>query len=196
MNKQHPSTYASDLQQERLVKLCNEILNVVEDALLTASTDNDTPWTRGTLVYGRVQGFCQNLYKSQNMPWAKLVNSTMDFTLQIGSTYIQFVMDDPFAPKKAHRLKANNVEQMNLGLNTALEVVTWRLFVDKYTENDMDGIKAYLVGFDCNQNTVCIWNHEQTIPVPIQTTEKPAEVIIEDPQLQRRNSKTKSLDKK
>lgn len=196
MNKQHPSTYAPDLQQERLVKLCNEVLKVVEEALLTASTDNDTPWTRGTLVYGRLQGFCQNLPKTQTMPWLQLVKNTMDFTLKIGETYIQFVTDDPFAPKKTHRIKSNNLEQMNLELKTDLEVVTWRLFVDRYVESEMNGVKAYLVGFDINQNQVCIWHHEQTVSIPVNTTEKPTEVVIEDPQLQRRSDKTKHLEKK
>ncbi|MBJ6610545.1 MAG: hypothetical protein JG718_09325 [Candidatus Thiothrix moscowensis] len=187
----HPSEHSSDLKQEYLEELCNEILSVVEQALVTAGTEHDTAWTRGTLAYGRVQGFFQQLQKSQRKPWVTLANKTMDFTFKIGSTNIQFVMDDPFAPKKPHRLKANSVEQMSLELESEPNVVAWRLFVDRNYDAEFLDLNAFLVGFDINQNPVCIWRHDEIATVPMKTSERPAEVVIEDAPLQRRISKNK-----
>ncbi|MBU0654044.1 MAG: hypothetical protein KJ914_02810 [Gammaproteobacteria bacterium] len=191
---QHPSEYAPDLKQEYLVELCNEILNVVEQALVTAGTEHDTAWTRGTLAYGRVQGFFQKLQKSHSKPWVTLANKTMDFTFKVGNTYVQFVMDDPFAPKKIHRLKANSIEQMSLELEPEPDVVAWRLFVDRNYDDEFLGLNAVLVGFDINQNPVCIWRHDEVASIPMKTGDKPAEVFIEDAPLQRRTSQSKPAD--
>ncbi len=191
-SSKHPSDYSTDLKQEYLEELCNELLNVVEQALITAGSDLDTAWTRGTLAYGRVHGYFQKLQRDQSKPWLTLANKTLDFTFKIVGTPIQFVTDDPFEPKKAHRLKANLLEQMNLELEPEQEVVAWRLFVDRNYDEEFLSLNAYLVGFDINQNHVCTWRHDEIASIPVGTSEKPAEVIIEDAPLQRRTSKSKS----
>ncbi|HPQ95629.1 MAG: hypothetical protein KDI44_05630 [Thiothrix sp.] len=187
----HPSDYAPDLKQEYLHELCNEILDVVKQALMAAGTDHDTAWTRGTLAYGRVQGFFQSLQKSRRKPWITLANKTMDFTFRIGSTCVQFVMDDPFAPRKTHRLKTNaleqlQLEQLQLALGPEPEVAAWRLFVDRDQEEELPGLNAFLVGFDNNLSPVCVWHHDDTAAVPVQTGRRAATVVIPATPVQRR----------
>jgi hypothetical protein len=188
----HPSFYDPELSQERLVELCNDILDVVTGAREITNTDYDTPWTKGTLVYGRVQGFFKHSNKLQSKPWLRLANDTMDFTFKIGSTLIQFMTDDPYAPKKMHRLKANSIEQMSLDFSSNQQlsqpVIVWRLFVDNLQNDDLIGLNAVLVGFDDSQTPVCVWRYKDVASIPVTTVEKPAAVEIDDPDVVRRDT--------
>lgn len=185
---QHPSHFAPELLPEYLDLVCQEVISVAYQALADASTPNDTAYTRATLLYGRLQGLCKALGADVTLPWLELRNGTMDFTISINGVLLQIVTDDPDAPKKLHRLKANLVELHQLSLFEASpEVSTWRLFVDGNNDLEFPEFKATIVGFDINQNILCHWAHEYKASVPVRTSDLPAQVEIEEPLVVRRN---------
>lgn len=185
---QHPSHFAPELLPEYLDLVCQEVISVAYQALADASTPHDTAYTRATLLYGRLQGLCKALGADVTLPWLELRNGTMDFTISINGVLLQIVTDDPDAPKKTHRLKANLVEQHQLSLfEAAPGVSTWRLFVDGNNDLEFPEFKATIVGFDSNRIPVCQWTHEYKPTVPVRTSDLPAQVEIEEPLMVRRN---------
>ncbi|WP_421560668.1 hypothetical protein [Pseudomonas sivasensis] len=185
---QHPSHFAPELLPEYLDLVCQEVISVAYQALADASTPHDTAYTRATLLYGRLQGLCKALGADLTLPWLELRNGTMDFTISINGVLLQIVTDDPDAPKKLHRLKANLVELHQLSLFEASpDVSTWRLFVDGNNDLEFPEFKATIVGFDFNKNILCQWTHEYKASVPVRTSDLPAQVEIEEPLVVRRN---------
>lgn len=185
---QHPSHFATELLPEYLDLICQEVISAAYQALADASTPYDTAYTRATLLYGRLQGLCKALGADQTKPWLALRNGTMDFTISINGVLLQIVTDDPDAPKKLHRLKANLVELHQLSLFEACpDVSTWRLFVDSNQDLEFPEFKATIVGFDINKNVLCQWTHEYKASVPVRTSDLPAQVEIEEPLMVRRN---------
>lgn len=187
---QHPSFFAPKLHPQFLEKICQEVVSVAYGALADASTENDTAWTRGTLLYGRVHGLFKNLSRDPSLPWLTLRNSTMDYTISINDVLFQVVMDDPDAPKKSYRLLANDVELMQMSLFEANpeEIVTWRLFVDNNHNFESPKLTATVVGFDINRNVICHWSHEYKARTPVKSAHLPDAVEFEDPQPVRRNT--------
>lgn len=198
MTKQqaHPSTYSPDLKQEYLNELCYEVLNTAHNALVDSGTEYDTAWTKGTLIYGRIQGLCRILHKDKNKPWFALANKTMDYTVKILNTPIQFVIDNPNSPRKNHRLKANDIELMqfklDLSKNNEQEFLTWRLFIDRNINDEIPSLNATLVGFNINSIPVCTWHYDNTISVPIRMTERASEIEIDDVLLVRKGTQDKT----
>lgn len=185
---QHPSTFAPKLLPEYLERICQEVVTVAYGALADASTDYDTAWTRGTLLYGRVHGLFKNLSRDRSLPWLILRNSTMDYTISINDVLFQVVVDDPNAPKKAYRLQANDVEltQMSLFEANPDEIVTWRLFIDSDHNFESAKLVATVVGFDINRNVICSWTHDYKAQVPVKTAHLPPAVEFDDPEVARR----------
>jgi hypothetical protein len=189
---QHPSFFAPKLQPEYLERICQDVVSVAYGALADASTENDTTWTRGTLLYGRVHGLFKNLSRDSSVPWLTLRNSTMDYTISINDVLFQVVMDDPEAPKKSYRLQANDVEltQMSLFEANPEDIVTWRLFVDNDHNFESPKLMATVVGFDINRNAICHWSHDYKAHVPVRSAHQPQAVELEDPRPVRRNKDT------
>jgi hypothetical protein len=184
-----PSKFSLDLSEERLITLCDLALDTISDSIQDSGTEDDTAWTRGCLSYGRLQGLMFRLTKDKNYPWISLVNKTMDFTVRIGNTLIQFMIDDAFQPKKTHRLAANSLEDTQLSLllesNTSLEVVTWRLFIGIDKDSFNTEPTATIVGYDINKNSICWWSYEDSIQTPISVKNTKSVEIVE-PQLIRK----------
>ncbi|GGQ19046.1 hypothetical protein [Shewanella litoralis] len=188
----HPVDFSTDLTEERLNIVCNLCLDAIADSLIDSSSIYDTPWTKGCLAYGRLQGLVIHMAKSRDYEWIVLANKTMDFTARIGSTLVQFVVDDPYNPKKTHRLHTNSVENMQLSLDfeskARVDVATWRVFITFDKHDQQVQPSAVLVGFDFNQNPICFWNYEDTIPMPV-AAELTNVVEIPEPQLARKQNR-------
>ena len=180
---QHPSELEPKLKQEYLELVCNNVLEAAYRALEVTSTDDDTNWTMGTLPYGRVHGRFKRLHKDPTLPWLKLTNSTMDFTVSVNGVLMQVVMDDPNVRKKGHRLLSNRVEvyQASLLGPSIDKNITWRLYVDNDGNFDGPTLTASILGFDTNRNVVCQWVHDYVPLIAPRTTELPPEVEIEEP---------------
>ncbi|WP_127026155.1 hypothetical protein [Rheinheimera mangrovi] len=171
MTTTQPTDFSKDLTIDRLETLCECVLDTVRESQLDASSPNDTAWTKGCLSYGRLQGLMKRLAIDKDYPWLTLANNTMDFTAKIGSTYIQFIVDDAFSPKKTHRLKTNALENMQISLdledNNQTLAVVWRIFVGLSDAGVGVSPSATLIGFDINQNPLCIWQYETVSKVPM-----------------------------
>lgn len=178
----HPSFFSPKLQPEYLDRICQDVLAVAYGALADSSTENDTSWTRGTLLYGRVHGLFKNLSRDPSVPWLTLRNSTMDYTIGINDVLFQVVMDNPNAPKKAYRLDANEVEltQLNLFEPRDQEIVTWRLFIDNDHDEESPTLMATVMGFDFNRNVICHWSHHYKAKPPVRSTHLPEAAELED----------------
>jgi hypothetical protein len=179
--------FSQDLTNERLNILCDHILDTIHDSIADSSNEDDTAWTKGCLPYGRMQGLLKRLVTKKQYSWLTLANNTMDFTAKVGSAHIQFVIDDPYNPKKVHRLHTNSVENMQLSIaleeHETIQVVAWRLFVTIDKNNRELEPTATLVGFDLNQNELCRWEYNETIKVPVHSPLTVA-AEIEEPELQ------------
>lgn len=186
---QHPNFFAPKLQPQNLSRVCEAVISVAYEAYEAASTDFDTPYTRGTLLYGRVQGLFQALHRDINFPSVQLRNSTMDFTVSIDDVLFQVVTDNPESPKKSHRLKANELEAKQLALFAAEanEVLTWRIFVDSNHDPEFPEFRATVVGLGYHGNVLCHWQHTPQTAVPIRMLDLPAENEIEESLPHRRN---------
>jgi hypothetical protein len=179
--------FSPDLTDERLCILCDHLLDTIHNSTEDSSSVDDTPWTKGCLAYGRIQGLLKRLVSENQYVWLKLANSTMDFTAKIDSTHIQFVIDDPYNPKKSHRLQPNSVENIQLSIDLEeyeqIKVVIWRLFITIDKDNRELEPTATVVGFDSNTIELCRWEYNETIKVPVSSPLTiPAE--IEEPKLQ------------
>lgn len=185
----HPSELEPRLTAEYVDVVCNEALDAAYRAIEAASTDDDTPWTLGTLTYGRVQGRFKAMNRDPELPWFRLANNTMDYTTSVNGVLLQVVMDDPIVRKKSHRLSPNGVERFQaslLGL-ACDQNLTWRLYIDSDLNPDGRKLTATVMGFDSNLNVVCQWVHNHVPLLSVRTSELPQEVEIQDPQPQRRN---------
>lgn len=188
MNSNTLIEFSEDFTDDRLILLCDNVLDNVHDSLKDTSTLYDTAWTKGCLPYGRLQGLIIYLASNKVYDWLSLANNTMDFTAKIGKTPIQFLIDDSFSPKKKHRLHRNLVETMQLSMAleelTETKVVVWRCIVS-IDKDGMNEPKATIVGYDSNQIEVCRWSYDETVRVPMSSPLAPV-VEIEEVKLKRK----------
>lgn len=177
---QHPSDFEPRLTPEYLGIVCDNVLEAAYRALAAASTEDDTNWTVGTLVYGRVQGRFKTMHRDQTLSWFKLVNSTMDYTPSVNGVLMQVVMDDPDVRKKTHRMAANRAELFQASLlgPSSDGNITWRLYVDNDGNADNPKLSVSVLGFDTNLNLVCQWMHDHTPVASVRTIDLPMEVDI------------------
>ncbi|MGI2068622.1 hypothetical protein [Shewanella baltica] len=191
----HPVNFSADLTEERLKLLCLNCLDVVADSILDSSSIYDTQWTKGCLPYGRLQGLMYHLSLNKELPWIKLANKTMDYTISIGSTFLQFVIDDPYNPKKIHRLNSNSIEniQSSFDFEQDSNVMLWRLFIGIDKLDSQAEPTATLVGYDSNRNPVCFWSYDDAIQTPMMAEDTKV-VEIPEPILARKQNRDDSVN--
>lgn len=177
---QHPSDFEPKLTPKYLGIVCNNVLDAAYRALVAASTDDDTNWTVGTLLYGRVHGRFKTMHRDKSLAWFQLANSTMDYTPSVNGVLMQVVMDDPDVRKKAHRMAASRAElyQASLLGPSSDGNLTWRLYVDSDGNMEDPKLTVTVMGFDTNQNVVCQWEHDYTPLQSVRTIDVPVEVDI------------------
>lgn len=189
MEAKQPIDFSADLTEERLNTLCDYCLDTIADSIQDSSSKHDTAWTKGCLPYGRLHGLMIDLSKNKDLSWISLANSTMDYTVRIGSTLVQFIIDDAYNPKKIHRLNKNSVENMQFSLEleeqNEVEVVAWRVFIGIDRQDNQVEPTATLVGFNLNQNPICYWDYSDSTPPPL-STETIKTFEIPDPILARK----------
>lgn len=179
---QHPSELEPKLSRAHLDVVCNNLLDAAYKALEATSTDDDTNWTRGIFPYGRIHGRFKRLHLQGDLPWFKLVNNTLDFTVSIDGVLMQVVTDDPDTRKKGYRVEKNVVELYHdslLGPATDGNV-TWRLYVDSDRNPDGPTLIVSVLGFDTNRNVVSKWTHNYEPLVSVRVTELSPIVEIDD----------------
>lgn len=192
MVTKQPVEFSVDLTEERLNILCDKCLDTIADSIKDSSSDHDTAWTKGCLSFGRLHGLMIDLSSNKDIPWLTLVNNTMDFTVRIGRTLVQFVIDDAYNPKKTHRLNTNDLESMQFSLelerHKEVEVVIWRVFIGIDRQDHQVEPTATLVGFDLNHNPICYWNFDDNVITPV-ISEAINVVEIPEPKLVRKQNR-------
>jgi len=187
LETQHPSYFEPRLQPEYLDRFCQEVSSVAYGALEDSTTQYDTAYTRGTLLFGRLQGLSQVLGKDKSLPWLELRNATLDFTVSVNGVLFQVVTDNPQDIRKTHRIKANPLEQHQLSLfEVSPEVCTWRVYLSSNQDPEFSKIETAIVGFDANQNVVCLWKHEQRSGVSVRAMEQHPQVDVTEAQPRRK----------
>lgn len=183
---QVPEYFPDDLTCERLRIVSEKLLDVLDEAENFAQSPNATPWFKGTANYGLPQGMLKRMHEDDSYPWLTLANQTMDYTARIGNTLVQFVVDDPHSPRKVHRMKRNSVERLQFSLeleeyNKDIPLI-WRFYLNPMSNGVDYSPTVSLVGFDVNENIVCLWTHEDIISSPV-SNDIPKPVEIEEPVL-------------
>lgn len=196
---QVPEYFSDDLTCERLRIVSEKLLDVLDEAENFAQSPNATPWFKGTANYGLPQGMLKRMHEDDSYPWLTLANQTMDYTARVGNTLVQFVVDDPHSPRKVHRMKRNSVERLQFSLeleeyNKDIPLI-WRFYLNPMSNGVDYSPTVSLVGFDVNENIVCLWTHEDTISSPV-SNDIPKPVEIEEPVLSLKKSSTKKQSSK
>lgn len=183
----HPSHFEPRLLPEYVDRFCQQVLEVAYSALQDASGPYDTAYTRGTLLFGRQQGLSQMLAADKSMPWVKLHNATLDFTLSLNGVLIQTVTDNPHNIRKAYRNKPNPLEQEQLSLfERSPDVCTWRVYVSSNNDLEFPKIEVAIVGFDEHLNVVCLWKYDERSVLSVRSTEQHAAVDVPEAKVQRK----------
>lgn len=193
---QKPEFYAPDLTEERLDILSEKLLDVLHEAHQFSESPNATAWFKGTANYGLPQGMLQRMHGDKSFPWLTLANKTMDYTARVGKTLVQFVVDDPHAPRKQHRLKRSLIEQHQFSLEfeencTDLPLI-WRFYLNPNSNGVDFSPSISLVGLNSNENIVCNWEYDSVISGPV-VTNKPESIEIDEPVLVRKKNKQSKI---
>ncbi len=151
-----PWKFNSNLSEERLNLLAShlkEIFYGVESMLIT---DDDCSYGRGSLFFSRARQRFIRLGMSDELPWLKLVNSAMDFTLEIGGIPFRVFRDEHDKPAKKGFWRRNDTDR--LFASNDMEPVIFRFIVERPV-SDTDELEIYFIGFNAQQEAVCEWRY-------------------------------------
>lgn len=185
-----PDFYSKDLTQTRLRIVCENLLDAIDEAKKLTDHPLSMSWHKGTTFHAIPYGMVRHMHLDKNLDWFSLANKTMDYTARIGNTLVQFIVDDPHAPKKAHRLEKNLVERNQLSLNldpsNNQETLVWRFYLNLNSNGVDFSPSISLLGFDYNKNIVCTWEHDVETIVGATFTKVPKASEIEEPLVKRK----------
>lgn len=159
-----PSEISVSLSSDRLSVISRRILDVLDDALRTASTDLDCSYSRGTLSWARIKNALLQMAKSAEHSWLTVKHSGNDLVLGIGQESVRFFLDDHEQPKKLRVLNPTNAEakQIQLFEDDAHSEFLWRFIIEKAVTDDEDH-QVYFVGYEAHSerdgNLVAEWRY-------------------------------------
>ncbi|SEN36520.1 hypothetical protein SAMN04487857_114130 [Pseudomonas sp. ok272] len=159
-----PSEISVSLSSDRLSVISRRILDVLDDALRTASTDLDCSYSRGTLSWARIKNALLQMAKSTEHSWLTVKHSGNDLVLGIGQESVRFFLDDHEQPKKLRVLNPTNAEakQIQLFEDDAHSEFLWRFIIEKAVTDDEDH-QVYFVGYEAHSerdgNLVAEWRY-------------------------------------
>ncbi|WP_156483637.1 hypothetical protein [Azotobacter vinelandii] len=146
-----PSEISMSLSSDRLSIIARRILDVLDDALRTASTDLDCSYSRGTLAWARIKNALLQMSQAGEYPWLTVKHSGNDLVLGIGSESVRFFLDDHEQPKKLRVLNPTNAEakQLQLFKDDAHSEFLWRFIIERAATDD-DEHQVYFVGYEAH----------------------------------------------
>lgn len=154
MTNRHPSSFYSELTDERLAKIAEPLLDIRYTTIREMDTPFDDTYTKETAVFGRSRNMLIYLCQSGTHDWLTLANSAMDITFRIGNVPCRFFRDDPEAPEKSGFFKRNAVD--DLFSPNENDPVMWRFVVEKaMTDDDED--RAFFIGYNAYQEKISQW---------------------------------------
>lgn len=146
-----PSEISMSLSANRLSVIAQRILDVLDDALQTASTPLDCSYSRGTLSWARIKNALVLMATSGEHPWLSIKHAANDLILGIGPESVRFFLDDHEQPKKLRVLNPTNAEakQLQLFQEDAHSEILWRFIIERAL-NDEDDHQVYFVGYEAH----------------------------------------------
>lgn len=146
-----PSEISMSLTSDRLSVISRRILDVLDDALRTASTDLDCSYSRGTLAWARIKNALIQMAEIADHSWLTIKHSGNDLVLGIGCESVRFFLDDHEQPKKLRVLNPTSAEakQMQLFEDEAHSEFLWRFIIERAVSED-DEHHVYFVGYEAH----------------------------------------------
>jgi len=171
-----PFKYCSELKEEYLIELAQNMLKVVEDTNNALISEYDDNYTLETCIFGRMRQLFLSLDKDTSKPWITVVSPTMDYVPKICNIPVRVFKDDPMSPRKKKMFFRNDCEQHQLSLmldeqeNNDVSQLSWRLFIQEPATIDSKGdelddleddFRVVLVGYDMITNAIiAMWQSE------------------------------------
>lgn len=162
MNSNSPSTFYSELSDDRLRIVAVKLLDIRHSTIREMNSEFDDNYTKETAVFGRSRNMLIALAQSNQYEWVSLKNAGMDVTFNIGRVPCRFFRDDPNSPEKLGFFKRNAVD--DLFEMDEQHPVMWRFVVEKaMTDDDED--RAFFVGYNVFQEKVAEWMYQASAPM-------------------------------
>jgi hypothetical protein len=155
-----PSEISTSLTSDRLNVIARRILDVLDDALRTASTDLDCPYSRGTLSWARIKNALLLLAESGQYQWLSIKHAGLDLVLGVGNESVRFFIDDHENPKKMRVLNPTSAEahQLQLFEDVSHSEYLWRFIIERAISDD-DEHQVYFVGYEQYGSLVAEWRY-------------------------------------
>ena len=193
----NPSEISMSLSSDRLSVIAMRILDVLDEALKTASTDLDCSYSRGTLSWARIKNALLHMASLNDYPWLTVKHSGNDLVLGIGSESVRFFLDDHENPKKLRVLNPTNAEAQQLQLfgDDAHSEFLWRFIIERAVTEE-DEHQVYFVGYEAHAEKdgtlVASWryNHDGARALAAVDSYIPAAAELEPIELSPRTEET------
>lgn len=180
-----PLEHSPQLTPERLSTISRVILDVLDEAIATASTDLDCAFTRGTLSWGRIRNALLLEIRRKRHSWLSLLHGGNDLVFSIGGNVVRFFLDDHLNPRKLRVLRptAGESDQLKLFEVSDHQVHLWRFIVERASNEDEEH-RVFFVGYNVVGDIVSKWEHIETVRtlstlgnnIPAATELEPAEL--------------------
>jgi hypothetical protein len=146
-----PSEISASLTADRLGIVAQRILDVLDDAIRTASTELDCSYSRGTLAWARIRNALVQMAELGAYEWLSIKHSGNDLILGIGKESVRFFLDDHEQPKKMRVLNPTNAEarQLQLFEDEAHSEFLWRFIIER-ARSEEDEHQVYFVGYEAH----------------------------------------------
>jgi len=177
-----PTSFSSDLSNDRLNVIAGLLLDARHKALHDANTELDDRYTQSCLAFGRQRQAILKAWNTQTYPWLSVSHRGTDLLFRIGAVLARFFTDDANKPKKSTVLLPTFAEstQLNLFEPGAADVVLWRFILEPaFSDGDSNGDSVFFIGINAFNEILCRWKYERSATAPhnIGHTTPPALVL-------------------
>lgn len=156
-----PSHFFPTLSNDRLEIIASRLLEVRHATFAEMNSPFDDNYTKEGAAFGRCRNMLIGLALSGEFSWLSLLSPAMDVTFSIENVPCRFFRDNPDSPEKPGFFKRNSVD--SLFAEDARDPVIWRFVIEKALNEDSED-RAFLFGYNTNQEKVSAWEYKNTIP--------------------------------
>lgn len=158
----HPSSFYTDLTDDRLGVVASRLLDLRYSTLREMTSPYDDNYTREGSIFGRSRNMLIDLALRGGLSWMELINPGMDVTFRIGQVPCRFFRDDPNHPEKSGFFKRNAVD--DLFAVDESQPVMWRFVVERALGEEGDD-RVHFVGYNVYQEKVSEWVYQSSAAV-------------------------------
>lgn len=158
----YPWSFFSELTEERLTIIAEELLRVQDVTHEQLSSQFDDNYTRGGCTFGRQRQSLLQMCIHKEYDWMQLRNPGMDLTFTIGKVPVRLFTDDSKKPKKRGFFKRNSADQL---FEPEVNVPTLHRFIVEKPEFEGEGGQVIFNGYNVFGEIVSSWTYgEGRIP--------------------------------